>query len=24
MLHKHKEIDLSKKLEYRVVDIWDI
>lgn len=24
MLHQHKEIDLSKKLEYRVVAIWDI
>lgn len=24
MLQKHKEVDLSKKLEYRVVAIWDI
>lgn len=24
MLYKHKEMDLSKKLEYRIVSIWDI
>ncbi len=24
MLVNHKEVDLSKKLEYRIIDIWDI
>ncbi|MCX7773893.1 MAG: hypothetical protein N2376_12360 [Clostridia bacterium] len=24
MLYKHKEVDLSRKPEYRIVDIWDI
>lgn len=24
MLTNHKEVDLSKKLEYRIMDIWDI